>query len=129
MVYQRYVRVQRRRHPTECDRLPVRPLLASFFWIRCWREDVLHLLSLFPDVGGGGEATIGRSRGHSGVLWGIKGFPVQKQYENIKDLYQHGLRRPITKCPLFLHRMERGGLPLPHPPPFHTPMFRVLVDL
>ena len=40
---------------------------------------------------GGGEATIGRSRGHSGVLWGIKGFPVQKQYENIKDIYQQGL--------------------------------------
>ena len=42
-----------------------------------------------------------------GFLWGIKGFPVQKQYENIKDLYRQGFRRFLPNALFFLDGVKK----------------------
>ena len=52
-------------------------------------SDISNLLSFFPDCGRGrgrGEATIGRSRGHSTVLWGHQRVSFAK---TIKECKRH----------------------------------------
>ena len=51
-------------------------------------SDISNLLSFFPDCGrgGGGEATIGRSRGHSTVLLGHQRVSFAK---TIKECKRH----------------------------------------
>ena len=56
-------------------------------------SDISNLLSFFPDCGrgGGGEATIGRSRGHSTVLWGHQRVSFAKTIKECKRYISAGI--------------------------------------